>query len=487
MKKFFYRSLLLSTLALIGTSCSDDDPEQEGGGAVDPVVPSVKLVDITGETDNANTFKITITTQNAVECAYAYYVDGTEIGDAETILASGESVETATAVTVSIEELDYETTYVFAAAVKSSTGNTDVATLKHTTGPEFTCRTLEGAANTYIVSEAGTYEFETKKVSGAEIENIASADWIWATLPSEADTEQRLISDVSYANGKIRFTATGERGNAAIAAFDASQTVVWVWLVWCTEQPDEMEYASGAVFLDRAIGATSADAADGTKTWGDILYQWGRSVPLFSGYVDEWGKEEVFNEAKKWTVVNPNYGLEWKAVYEATIIENSFAAPTTFFSDPATCNWFYTDDSTLWNKEKTDYDPCPAGYRIPASDDWTDVVENIVIADDTSGATYTYNGKTAYFPAQNSGRMYDTGENIVGFPGFTYWNCDEILSDPFGFVAAGMLSEEKAVELGYATYEKNRFNIQYNPEAVRIGVSVANPSFAFSVRCVKDR
>lgn len=58
-------------------------------------------------------------------------------------------------------------------------------------------------ANTYIVSEAGTYSFSTKKVSGEEIAGIVSADWIWATKLQEDDNEQKLISNVKYKDGKI--------------------------------------------------------------------------------------------------------------------------------------------------------------------------------------------------------------------------------------------------------------------------------------------
>lgn len=93
---------------------------------------------------------------------------------------------------------------------------------------------------------------------------------------------RNYFDNVAYAGGKIRFTTTGERGNAVIAAFDATGKSIWVWLIWCTEQPEEMEYENGGVFLDRFLGATGRRADRWRGDWGNILYQWGRNVPIYA-------------------------------------------------------------------------------------------------------------------------------------------------------------------------------------------------------------
>ena len=128
--------------------------------------------------------------------------------------------------------------------------------------------------------------------------------------------------------------------------------------------------------------------------------------------------------------MNPAYGFEWKAVSESTTIEGSFAAPTTFFAARGTglngsiYSWLDHEDRTLWREEeKSDYDPCPAGYRLPEPDDWGDWNEKLVPASDLSGGTYTYNGNTAWFPVSGCGRAYDTGECIRGMKSqFMLWN-----------------------------------------------------------------
>ena len=456
-----------------------------GGNSGKEVIPSVTLENVTPDSGDPSVLEVTIAPEDAVACAYVCYPETEAAYDAGQIFASGKAVDADVPTTVTVENLAYETLYIFAVAVESVSGDRVVETLSHTTGAK-PDGPMPAPANTYVVSRSGTFRFKTEKVSGEPIGNIVSADWIWATKQSENDTTQDLIGDVSYADGVIEFTATGKRGNAVIAAFDAANTVVWEWLIWCTEQPDEMEYASGAVFLDRALGATSADPADGTRTWGDILYQWGRLAPIFSGYADEWGEAEVFNEARKWTVMNPDYDFAWKVVHEAATVAGAIAAPTTFFVG-GKGQWIAREDRTLWDETKTDYDPCPAGYRLPVPDEWGTLLDDLDVAADESGATYTYNGKSAYYPKQNNGRMFDTGENIVGFSGFTYWNTSYILFDTMGLIGSGAMTEEEAIEMGLAHYGPSRIMYQFDPESTGHGTKMAaNPAFAFSVRCVRE-
>lgn len=312
------------------------------------------------------------------------------------------------------------------AASLAACSDDDDEVIEITTDPvEDSVEHFSEPANTYIVTEAGKYSFDTRKPLGDAINGIESADWIWATKINETDTEQQIISDVKYEDGKIYFNATGNRGNAVIAAFNASRTSVWVWLIWCTEQPESMEFESGAEFLDRAIGATSATPGDRNCT-GVILYQHGRNVPIFGGYEDELrnGVTMTFAEAEKWTIMNPEYGYKWEVSNQYATLAESMAAPTTYFIGTS-YRWMQTFVQTLWGEAKTDYDPSPAGYKLPVYSDWGTIIDEFKVVYDESlqGGSYTYNGKTAWFPSNNMGRHCQDASYIEGMtPSLAYWN-----------------------------------------------------------------
>jgi hypothetical protein len=114
---------------------------------------------------------------------------------------------------------------------------------------------------------------------------------------------------------------------------------------------------------------------------------------------------------------------------------------------------------------------------------------DLKILEDESGATYTYKGKTAWYPAMNNGRMFDTGENIKGFPAFTVWNCSYMIADPMGILDMNPpYSMEELIEMGLIISAPQRAYMQYNnmQDVVNAHFAVANPSFAFAVRCVKE-
>lgn len=363
------------------------------------------------------------------------------------------------------------------AAASLAACSDDEEVIEITTDPvEDSVEHFSEPANTYIVTEAGKYSFDTRKPLGDAITGIESADWIWATKINETDTEQQIISDVKYEDGKIYFNATGNRGNAVIAAFNASRTSVWVWLIWCTEQPECMEFENGAEFLDRAIGATSATPGDRNCT-GVILYQHGRNVPIFGGYDDELrnGQTMTFAEAEKWTIMNPDYDYKWEVSASTATIAESLAAPTTFFANGNGLHWQPTFDHTVWGETKTNYDPSPAGYKLPAYTDWgTIITDRKVIYDETlKGGTYTYNGKTAWFPANNNGRHYQDASYIEGVDSsLTYWN--------------GSVYVDEEPWFNRTTYYPSRAMIKYSEGVVgNSNHAMAAATFAFAVRCVR--
>lgn len=238
---------------------------------------------------------------------------------------------------------------------------------------------LGEGANTYIVPAKGRYSFMPLHIDGSRISGISSVDWLWSTRTSNQNSAQGLVSDIQIEdNGRISFDATGEKGSVVFAAFDADNKVIWTWLIWCTDKPATMRYANGVEFMDRNMGAISANPEDGTDTWG-LLWQWGRITPFFGGYAEnEWEASDAFKESKAWTVVNTKYDYQWAYKLEGTSIEGAIAAPFTLFNDDLTCDWHVPADLTLWSSTiKTNYDPVLRAIVCPLHRSWLSFTTSI--------------------------------------------------------------------------------------------------------------
>ena len=334
-------------------------------------------------------------------------------------------------------------------------------------------------ANTYIVTGEGDYSFDATTPSGAAIAGAESAGWIWATKQVPDDTEQALISDVRLEDGKVYFHATANKGNAVVAVFDSSRTSLRVWLIWLTDQPEVMEFETGSKFMDRGIGAISAEPGD-LYSNPTILYQFGRCVPLYGGFDDEL-ESGTFYEANMRTVLNPEYGYKWEVSSTAGDIAYSFAHPTTFFI-MATGNpsWLTNEMEALgkWQDVDSDHNPCPAGFIIPDPEDWGDIVKDYKIKFDAgnNGGIYTYNGKSAWFPIGNMGRDFSDGsyiENSNMTQSLTYWNRSMYVDDLFpGIMPANYFACRCGIYFDRGVLGNN-------------SQSMANPTFAFAIRPVQ--
>ena len=219
---------------------------------------------------------------------------------------------------------------------------------------------IDGTANSYIVSEAGSYKFTpTKGNSSESVGEIASVEVLWETFgtnvkPNVGD----LVRKVSYKNGEVIFQTadTFHEGNAVIAAKDASGTILWSWHIWLTDEPEGQEYYNNAgTMMDRNLGATSA--IPGKEAHG-LLYQWGRKDPFLP-----------FAQS---TIIWPSPVSSVSFDFDSGLCNVPYATanPTTFITyNDLNYDWCYSGvssaDDTRWQLDKTIYDPCPAGWRVP--------------------------------------------------------------------------------------------------------------------------
>ncbi len=234
----------------------------------------------------------------------------------------------------------------------------------------------ELAANSYLIEEAGAYVFAPfKGNSGEAVEGVAGAGLLWQDTPG-------LITEAGLVDGKVRFVvAEGVYGNAVVYAYGegGNEQALWSWHIWVPEQKVEsLPMITGFNVMNMNLGATTAAAAD-VNAYG-LSYQWGRKDP-FTGMPTLTGTSS--------TVAKPIYNIdgeegEFDVVVTPQSVEFTIANPASFVAPYGTdyADWCSTSDDGLWGNpngnyreqgslkyenlgEKSMYDPCPAGWRVP--------------------------------------------------------------------------------------------------------------------------
>ncbi len=228
-----------------------------------------------------------------------------------------------------------------------------------------------GNANSYIITEPGTYKFKAVKGNSATsfLADAADAMVLWETWNNDEEvTPNSVVASVSYAEDYIILHMPDKLhpGNAVIAAQDSDGKILWSWHIWVPQTSIETrDYGIySAAMMDRNLGALVAATTDGpapVESFG-LSYQWGRKDPFPGPSAPN--KSSNATVAGKSVEQTPGSG----AADESKItLEESIANPT-LLGHTQNGDWLLpAPDSDLWkDSEKTIYDPCPPGYRVPA-------------------------------------------------------------------------------------------------------------------------
>lgn len=309
-------------------------------------------------------------------------------------------------------------------------------------------------ANSYIVSEVNTYRFDPVKGNSSEsVGTVADVEVLWETFnTSEAPYEGELVAEIGIDDdGDILFSTADvfREGNALIAAKDANGKILWSWHLWFTDQPAEHIYKNGAgTMMDRNLGATSATPGDPGAL--GLLYQWGRKDPfLGASSVDKSVEAKSTGVWPDYVDTNPSVGT----------IAYSVSHPMTFIEgdddyDDWLYNGYYSDPKERWAEDKTIYDPCPSGWKVPEGgftgvwiragfDAWAFDDQNrgmVFCIEDPALAWYPTSGY------KRKDQLYDVGNDG------SYWAYDDYLyaSHSLFFYGADGLSPYSAFTRSYA-------------------------------------
>ena len=284
----------------------------------------------------------------------------------------------------------------------------------------------KATANSYIVTAAGEYKFPLVKGNGDEAVAAASAEVLWETWNNtEEVTANSVIASVSIADGFVFFSTpeTLKPGNAVIAAKNAAGVILWSWHIWVPATAittiDNGIYS--VPMMDRNLGAlvvATADDAIAVESFG-LTYQWGRKDPFVG--VGTIGEESNATVAGVAVSVTDGEGTGDESKIS---LEQSIQNPT-LLGHTQNKDWLIPFDNKLWqNEEKTIYDPCPPGYRVPARDKAQPFhSEDLSAVTGWAEATnwFTLGDPKAVFPFAGYRDDYSPKKVCHGFDRGAYW------------------------------------------------------------------
>ena len=234
---------------------------------------------------------------------------------------------------------------------------------------------LEETANCYVVNDVKPYRFRaTRGNSDLALNDVASVEvicemnmleFVWNAFVSD------VIKVAEYKDGYVYFELQDDEeiryGSAIIAAKDSSGKILWSWHIWVTEDPiDEISHG-GITFMDRNLGALPYDKY--TEGLG-LFYQWGRKDPFPGNFYMKIGDHSYYEGSSRgW----PDSVTSQECVDIEYTIQNPMTRIDSYWTGKGTgydSDWLYENsrDQNLlkrWDDKKTEYDPCPPGWRVP--------------------------------------------------------------------------------------------------------------------------
>lgn len=351
---------------------------------------------------------------------------------------------------------------------------------------------LLAPANCFIVNKPGEYHFDARIKGNGTTQELQPvfARLIWQSYGNATYPTLPIVSNISLdaESGQIGFTVPSpmQNGNAVIAVLGGTGQILWSWHIWACQgfDPDGTHHHvynhTGAVVMDRNLGATSN--AKGSVETNGLLYQWGRKDPFL-------GPRSITDSETQKAVSDSSWPDAVTSNDSVGTIDYTVKNPMTFISGASPYyDWMYVRTDNLWGDggNKTIYDPCPAGWRVPsggAAGMW---------AKSWFGDNVPTNlGVTATWDTINRGFEL-TGTSTTGFSSSTIWFPFAAYLTRTGGKLGGQGQYSRLWTSTPTTNSNNTssqaFWLNYGPNATgELVISSSwQRSFAASIRCVKE-
>ncbi len=237
-----------------------------------------------------------------------------------------------------------------------------------------------GTANCYMVRPKHKYKFNAmvKGNTGIstgmaynakiEIRTENTAEQLHGTRYSWTEAYDVLLTDCYLKDGYIYFTTSLDElyGNATIVLKDPQGGILWSWHIWIVDYDPEKDYdvvdwgkAGEKKFMKMNLGALNNTTYD-SRAMG-MMYQWGRKDPFMGAIAYDSNTQAVY-EAYSYA----EYGSA-EASAETSTLSYAVRHPGLAIMDSpeGDGDWLDEHENALWGEEKTIYDPCPRGWKVP--------------------------------------------------------------------------------------------------------------------------
>lgn len=271
---------------------------------------------------------------------------------------------------------------------------------------------------------AADYDYEA--TDSLIVDNNYTAEVVWSSV--------QKASTITINNKTVDgFSVSGltSTGNVIVGVRkNSSTTYLWSWHLWVTNadlNANTVTLPTGQIAMDRNLGATTSTV--GATTTLGLVYQWGRKDPIpGSTSLTSFSAATVYRKTSGTktgiTSAGTNNGTLIKLVsfpdYIFTTDKNNDVVQSGYLSQGYGYNRWggatSTTDATPKKNQKSLYDPCPDGWRVPYGTAWAgfDYYNGTVKLIWSGNYGSTYSG--SYFPT--TGGNYPPTDGTQG----TYWS-----------------------------------------------------------------
>ena len=378
-----------------------------------------------------------------------------------------------------------------------------------------------GTSNCYLVRTGTSYTFDATvkgnggsdgrshyiETCGVDITGISYADLLWEARTDGDKTMSREIIDgvPVYNDGYVSFTTGRMEGNALIAVKDYDGKVLWSWHIWVCDDEitvhdhiNPRDEVSGQI-MDRNLGALNNTPMDVNNK--GMFYQWGRKDPFMpssspyhgdadSGNVPEYNRAslEVGDGTGEW-LISEDYRAQLLSEPPANI-PYSVQNPMMFlrpYGGTGGYHWYVasmSDEalvSSLWSaEEKTIFDPCPQGYRVPGHN-FYGIASELDVNSYTTGGSGDTDENGELYPwetAKDCGRIWRKTGDYYPMAGNLY-----PVGESTHNYCSGMGYYWVAHEMENGSNARS-FSFRFNENIATYYAS--GEDFCYQIRCVKE-